>query len=319
MTIAYSFGIIHKLTGGGAGSSPISAGAGLGTFPILTGDATAHNYITGSFFKTLECYGSGSQTQHASGNGEFKALDVYMTAGGNATGNVVTLTATGTGFISSKADAASTLAKLTGYGEGICGQVGRGVTNLYKLTSDGEAHLISIAQGAGTFPILECHGLSLTEFFSTIVINSMHAVLTEYTNFNFNSYCEFPVNSFLGAGETGVFKVFTGDTDNGDSIDARMEFGITDFSEEARKRLCDGYINYRGDGTLEILVEVDEQDTPDIYNVIHDGDMKLHNYRFKTSKFREGRNWRFIITNKDGSNLDINEIALFYDILSRRM
>ena len=108
-------------------------------------------------------------------------------------------------------------------------------------------------------------------------------------------------------------------TDDGAAISCKLRMGTTDLGEMNKKHVCDGYINYRGDGTLEILLEADEQDTPDISNVIGSGDMQLKDYRFKCSRFRNGRNWRITVQNKDGSNMDINEVALFYDILSRRV
>jgi len=301
MTLSYASIIFPVLGGAGSSTAQMQSGSGGLTFSGISGFGnTSHNSI-----------GSGSP--------KLTGLEINIVAGGNGSLVLNSIESTGAAHIASKCTGSVNVAKLSSYGLGSVGQVGKGSISLDKLFVVGSAHYISSAQGAIIFPVLEAEGYSFTELFYTTVLNPLNASVTEYTNFNFSSYCEFPANNFLGANSNGVFKLFTGDTDDGSLISARMEFGITDLSDENKKRVCDGYISYRGDGTLEIMLDADEQGNYDIYNVVPIGDMRLRNYRFKTSKYRQGKLWTLIVQNKDGANLDINEIALFYDILSRRI
>lgn len=321
MTVAYAFINLKNLGSVGSGTSPLFLGTGAVTFPLLTaGSSTDANDNGGSAeLSLLEGYGIGTSHYAGTGSAVFPMLELSLTAGGNAAAVTLALEAVGTAHLSSLASGVIQLPKLRAYGEVFVGQVGAGATRFPLLTSTGSSHFISSAQGAPTFPILQVEAYSFTEIFYTTVLNVFNTAVSEYTNFNFNSYCEFPANNFLGASTSGLFRLFSGDTDNGDLISARMEFGISDFNEESKKRVCDGYINYRGSGTLELILETDEQEEPDIYNVIPIADGRLRNYRFKTSKYRQGKNWRITVQNKDGADLDINEIALLYDILSRRV
>jgi hypothetical protein len=268
----------------------------------------------------LTGHASGSLSVSATGNGTFLQLIETAKVGGTASGELTTLTGTGEGYLVAIARGAALFQGLRGNASGLMGQVGEADSVLPMLTISTTSHFDISATATATLPMLIGVGTALQEIFTTLVMNTRNTALTEFAGFEFNSYCEFPKGVFLGAGTSGLYQLFNGaETDDGASIPCRLRMGTTDLGEMNKKHVCDGYINYRGDGILEILLEADEQDIPDVTNVIGLGNMQLRDYRFKCSKFRNGRNWRITIQNKDGSSMDVNEIALFYDILTRRV
>jgi hypothetical protein len=209
---------------------------------------------------------------------------------------------------------------LSVYGLGYEGQGGRGNLLIPSLVIQGTAYPIPIASGAMLLPLLGLNGsIYNTYLYQTVVTNLKHYAVSNYLNFNFTSFCEFPLGVFLAAGDEGLFRLYSSaDLDNGALIPAELEFGTTDFGESNLKNCPDGYINYRGDGYAEITALADEGvEYP--YQTTDAADTVLRNYKFKMSKRVEGKNWRFSVKNVDGSDLDINEVAIFYDVLSRRI
>ena len=239
----------------------------------------------------------------------------------------------GTGHCTSVAAGAIKLKHVWAYGAAKPGQQGAGTVLIPVLSLLGTGYPVPHGTGGVLLNEFVLEGYAFNEVgsavpYRTVVVNTRHAAISEYLNFNFESFCEFPAGTFLAVDEAGnLYQLYnsTG-TDDGDLINAELQFGTTDFNVDTKKNCVDGFINFRGDNSAEINVLVDEmqdpnsgEEMPDVYLIQGIADGRLRNYKFKMSRKREGKNWRFSVKNVNGSSLDINEVAVFYDVLSRRV
>jgi hypothetical protein len=249
------------------------------------------------------------------------ALYVSGKFGGHGGVELPLFTISARGYLAPDADASISLGRLTIFGGGVTGQSGAGSIALPVLSFSGVGYYKPSGAGAVVLPSLIVNSLGYNvEVYKTVVLNTQRSAVSNYLGYSFNSMCEFPKGSFIGAGMLGIYNLLgTSGLDNGSMIPAELELGTTDFGEQVHKYCVDGYVNYRGGGNLEILSLVDEMEDPDVFNVTAVADGRLRNYKFKMSRFRRGKNWRFSVRNVDGSDLDINELVVFYEALSRRI
>jgi hypothetical protein len=309
-------------------SGGISGVSGAVVLPILSIQGVAASNGGGLVLSSLLISGT-SNTQNLSCSGGM-VLPLFSFAGTvGAQGGFVLpgFNLSGSGHCVGLAQGGFTLGRVLVLGTATPGQNGVGSLVLPVFSLSGTTHHVPHGHGSLTIPVFTiCStGFALAGVvpeipYRTVVVNPRYAAVSEYVEFNFDSFCEFPAGVFLAAGPTGLFQLYS-DTglDNGNLISAELEFGTTDFGEQTKKNCTDGFINYRGDGLAEINALADELEDPDIYQTKEIADSRLRNYKFKMSKFRNGKNWKFSVKNVAGSNLDINEVAFFYDVLSRRI
>lgn len=239
----------------------------------------------------------------------------------------------GSGFVTASGVGSVLLPRYVVIGTGAAGQQGLGDLSVPLLTISATG--VQSARGVGAIvrPLFAIEGIAFNEvndtiLYRTVVVNPRHAAVTEFLNFNFESFCEFPPGVFLAVDEAGnLYQLYsTSGTDNGTLINAELQFGTTEFGADTNKNCVDAFINCRGDGSSILEALVDEaqdpnsgEEAPDVYVMRGMADGRLRNFKFKMSRKREGRNWRFSLKNVNGSYLDVNEVAVFYDILSRRV
>lgn len=274
----------------------------------------------------------GTGHRGASGGIILPLFRVAATFGATGSGVVPAIGVSGSGHLSILGHGALVMPRLRGFSTAGSGQLGSGSLILPLWTVAGSMHESPIGAGSLVLPGIQLIGLAYNELdaeipYRTVVTNTKSFAVSEYKNFEFVSFCEFPKGVFLAADAAGnVYRLYseTG-ADNGTLIDMELEFGTTDFNADTNKNCVDGFINYRGNGDVAIHALVDErvdpnnrEEAPDIYHIVGVADERLRTYKFKMSRFRTGRNWRFSVKNINGSSVDINEVAIFYDILSRR-
>jgi hypothetical protein len=270
---------------------------------------------------------SNTQTLHCSGSVTLPLFSFTGTFGVPGELTLPGLEFAGTGYPEPLAIGSLDLPRIITFGTATPGQLGAGTLVLPVRVFSSTTHHQSLASGALVLPSLVVLGVGIALASSTsavshrtVVINTRNMAVTEYLEFNFDSFCEFPVGVFLAAGPTGLYKIYsTADADNGNLVNAELQFGTTNFGENTKKNCPDGFVNYRGNGRVELNALADELATPDVFATAEAADTRLRNYKFKLSKFRNGINWRFSIKNIEGSSMDINEVAVYYDILSRRI
>jgi hypothetical protein len=305
---------IPKYTVSGTGSIAVVTAHGACTLPMLT---------------------AGSAGGVSNAHGALTLPVPFFTAKFGVPGKIAlpAYTVAGTGFIADKANGGLTRPRLVALGSATPGQIGTGALVIPLLQYAGTMHQNPRGAGALVIPLFAIEGEAFNEVnsvvpYRTVVVNTRHFTTSEYLNFNFDSFCEFPAGVFLATDDSGDLYQLYSDSglDNGSLINAELQFGTTDFNVDTKKSCIDGFVNFRGDGSLEIDALVDEaqdpnsgEEAPDIYTITGIADGRLRNYKFKMSRKREGKNWRFSVKNVNGSDLDLNEVAVFYDILSRRI
>jgi hypothetical protein len=143
--------------------------------------------------------------------------------------------------------------------------------------------------------------------FSGWVLNQGGA-LSEYTNYPFNGFVEFPPGSkrYLGTSDQGLY-LLEGTDDDGEAIVPKIRTAIVQFAEGLATNLPDVYManTSAGDFILKVLVT-------DV-----DGEQHEHHYRAsvpagtaKAGRFKPGRglspaSWQFELEPVEGSTLDL--------------
>jgi len=132
---------------------------------------------------------------------------------------------------------------------------------------------------------------------------------TQFTNYDFNSFCNFNGMS-LAAGDEGLFEL-GGNLDNGQRIDAYFEPIVSSWGTLNAKHIRYFYVGYECDGELELSL-LNQGTKFATYNI----PCPIPNTQLKTritiSKDPAQVYWAFGIGNINGSDFSIDEInALF--------
>lgn len=151
----------------------------------------------------------------------------------------------------------------------------------------------------------------------TLRLNNKNRAVTQYTNFNFNSVCEFN-GKLLATSPDGLYELEEQNTDDGTEIDAYMTFPNTDFGMANNKRIRTVYVGYTTNGELALTVEDDEENETTYTLPIN------KNQKQNVSKLNAGRNYnkgcyyQLKISNTDGCYFDIDFIKLIVIVLTKK-
>jgi hypothetical protein len=146
-------------------------------------------------------------------------------------------------------------------------------------------------------------------------LNLKTGALTEYSNYPFNSICQFN-GRYLGASSSGLFKL-TGDTDNGTEIPAHIKTGKLDFGTSQLKRIKDVYVALQTLGDWQVAIVTDENIKRTYATV--DGEIVPHTGRVNCAKGSKGRYHSIGVANVAGADFEIDNIEINADVLSRRI
>lgn len=91
---------------------------------------------------------------------------------------------------------------------------------------------------------------------TTWAMNARNGAVTEYTNYEFNSFAKIG-NRYVGASAEGLYELL-GDDDAGTSIIARIKGGFLQFGGTHLSRLSAAYIATRGDGDFVLRITTGE-------------------------------------------------------------
>lgn len=149
----------------------------------------------------------------------------------------------------------------------------------------------------------------------TFVMNVETKGVSEYSNFNFNS-----MSSGLGATSTGIYRLI-GTDDAGSNIDAYIKTGLIDFGTSLEKQVPYAYIglNKSGDMLLKTIVDYRGSRKERWYEVAPKAIDATDTIRVSLGRGVKSRYWQFELTNKDGSDFEIDSIELLPLILKRRI
>lgn len=169
-----------------------------------------------------------------------------------------------------------------------------------------------------TLPLIDTAGITIFEEYLNkrcFVLNLRNKSLTEYANFNFNSFCTFNGNK-LAAGTSGIM-ILNGSDDAGHSIDIAVDMGNDDFGSPQLKRIHEVY--FAGVGSGSHLIEVSSDgDASTGYEFDLDVDTpkttKIH-----TGKGRIGRFWNLVVRNISGSDMTLRQLLVNPDIFVKKV
>jgi hypothetical protein len=149
------------------------------------------------------------------------------------------------------------------------------------------------------------------------VMNLLHFGVTEYSNYLFNSFCDYHLNGvYIGASEDGIF-LLDGDDDAGIKINAAIQSGTEDLWGQVMKRLREGFAVKRG-GPLAVQLILDEgRFNPVTRDLLSVRDV-MHEERVKLPHGLKNRFISFIIRNLGGADFDLESLRIFCDLIQRR-
>ena len=150
-------------------------------------------------------------------------------------------------------------------------------------------------------------------------MNTKNSAITEYTNYSFNSFCEYDKNTYYGANSTGIYKLGgpndTYEDDDGTDIDVEIRKDKIDLGVFHEKRVSEVYLNLESSGDLTLELFADDKSQKYMLN---NGYPDLHTLQFTPGKGLRGKFINFSIKNLRGSDLKLNEIEMLIDVLTRR-
>lgn len=157
------------------------------------------------------------------------------------------------------------------------------------------------------------------EVYTGIIMNTENAAISEYDNFSFSSFARAGVNRFLAAKADGIYEL-GGDLDETTEINAYFTTKLFDFQSDKFKRMDRAYLGIKNDGSM--ILKVITRDSTDgtkhenWYELTATSD-EMRTQRIKTGKGLKSHYWQFTITNKLGSDFDLDMIDFKPIILSR--
>jgi hypothetical protein len=154
------------------------------------------------------------------------------------------------------------------------------------------------------------------ETYSGWVVNAHNFAVTEYTNYEFNSFAKIGGNYFA-AGPNGLYQLHSADADDGVDIDAVLRTGKLNVGDGHQSRVEHAYLGVQSDGQL-LLKTVTGDEKVRWYK---SGTPKtgLDNIRIKLGRGVKSAYWQFEIANIDGQDLEVENMQFFPVILSRRV
>jgi hypothetical protein len=145
---------------------------------------------------------------------------------------------------------------------------------------------------------------------ATYVMNSLTKGISEYHNYDFNSYS----NGYL-CKEDGLYKL-EGTTDTGTAIDWSLKTGSLDFGEPYEKQVPYCYIGVASDNTIVLKTVTDYRGTKQEtwYRGIHTNG-SVDNTRIQLGKGVKSRYWQFVLLGE--GEVEIDSVELIPLVLKR--
>jgi len=149
------------------------------------------------------------------------------------------------------------------------------------------------------------------------LMNTESAAVSWYDNFDFESIAQ--VNGVAFAvGPGGIFEL-TGDTDDGDTIDASLRSGFMDFGTQLQKRVDSIHIGYVSTGTLRATVRTkDSGHAASTFTMEPRSANAPRNSRITPGKGLVGAYWQVEIRNVSGAPFTVYDTSIDLAVSSRK-
>jgi hypothetical protein len=310
-----------------SGDAEFEAAAAEGNSPVA-GDAT---------FEAMSAVATGLTGTVAIGDAHFRPMapDGASVGGSLALGAPVFALGTATGAAGSPtfAEGVAAFRRLAAASSGLVGSVASGDGVFVSMLGEGEGNQPSVAVGAAAFEYMVPSGQAspaATTDYRTWAINVSNDALTEYQNFDFDSYAELG-GRFYGAGPDGLFEL-AGTTDDGASIAWAFRTGMMDGSNPGRtqvggmrpgeaaqlKRMGEIVLAARFDGPLRARVWTDDSTYFDYSVENHRADV-VHQVRAKLGKGLRSRFYRVQLSGLNNAKAEVSRMELPMTPLKRRL
>ncbi|MEK9897094.1 MAG: hypothetical protein VW518_11845, partial [Burkholderiaceae bacterium] len=153
------------------------------------------------------------------------------------------------------------------------------------------------------------YNLLAYEAFWGWIVNLETLAVSRYEGFNFNS-----LDGEFGSMDDGIYQL-TGATNNGNPIDAFIEFGRLDFNSSQLKRITDAYIAASSDGDLQL--DMSAQGFTSSYNMTPSS--FIDTVKLNLGRGQKDRYWKPKISNVSGSDMRIDNVEFTEEILKRKI
>ena len=161
-----------------------------------------------------------------------------------------------------------------------------------------------------SFPMMRAQFNTLTaeDDFINMVMNAKNKALTEYSNYNFNSFGNFNGKN-IGAMSDGLYDL-SGDRDDGDFIEWNFRSGYLDLEMKNKNKLRQAWFSYKSNGDLMITVILPsgEKYEYDIIGYSEEADSS----RVKFGKGIRSKYVMLDVKNVNGSTISLDHIKLHY-------
>ena len=152
------------------------------------------------------------------------------------------------------------------------------------------------------------------------VCNTQTKAFTSYTNFPFNSFAQIG-RRYFAAADDGIYEL-TGDSDDGQPIQARIRTGLTNLGTGRMKRMPSLYLGYTATGVL-VLKAVTTSPTgekrEDWYELRQQTAESTREGRIKLGKGLKSVFWGFELVNVDGAAFALDDLKLYPMLCDRRI
>ena len=153
--------------------------------------------------------------------------------------------------------------------------------------------------------------------YHTWCLNTRKSAITEYDNFDFNSYTVFQ-GKVIAANANGLVELGLQDNDAGTAIDAVMTTGQESFASSLHKRVPRIYVGYSTDGDMRFSTITVEGGTR-TYALDYNGVVGTQQRRIGVGKGPRSRFWQFSVANVNGADFEINDLNVFVTKIKRRV
>ena len=158
--------------------------------------------------------------------------------------------------------------------------------------------------------------ISITDY-KGVVMNLSNQAISTYNNFDFNSIACFN-GTYLGANSAGIYKL-SGNLDNGSIIKSKIKTGSIDFGSGYIKHLRDIWLTYRTDGTVAIVLWVDEDDNSQVELRSRKSSDNIQEEKFTAPLGLNGRFYTIEFKNIAGADFDIHKLSMMVDEIKRKI
>jgi len=232
---------------------------------------------------------------------------------GNLNVNLPKIVCDAHGYVSSFGSLAQTLPMLKVQATGLMGGLGTADLALPMFTLSATGYVVSGAILSQSLPMLSiyAHGdqtLAILDYLVT-VMNLKNAAVTEYENYDFNSFAKFN-GVYLGAKSDGIYPL-DGADDAGDPIAARFDLPPLQVDP---LRIRTIYVLGRGGGTYLATIIPDEGNPGEVSQTFSLGSLEttqLDEARINLARGLKPAYLQVIMENQAGAKMDIDKMEFW--------